>query len=95
MAGECTNALYHIIRATPYSYSTNVATILTLVIAGAAAAAVPLLAAAVWWFRVRTRQKDQVQFIPVNGGSFRIRRKGFSEIDQTEGIPMLHLPIKT
>ena len=87
--------MHHVIRVLGGYPVLNVATILTLVIAGAAAAAVPLIAGVVWWFAVRTRPGDQTQFIPVNGGSFRIRRKGFSEIDQNEGMPMLQLPIKT
>ena len=58
-----------------------------------AALALPLAAAVLAWHRRRT-QPHRMQFIPVNGGSFRIRRKGFSDLDNLEGMPMLHLPIK-
>lgn len=56
-------------------------------------AAVPIAAVAVYCYCTRRASKHRAQFVPVNGGSFRIRRKGFSE-DQLEGMPIMQLPIK-
>lgn len=54
----------------------------------------PLVAVAVYCYYTRRAPKHPTRFVPVNGGSFRIRRKGFSDVDHLEGMPMLQLPIK-
>ena len=54
----------------------------------------PVAAVAVYCYYTRRASKHPTRFVPVNGGSFRIRRKGFSDVDHLEGMPMLELPIK-
>ena len=74
-----------------HSHKNPATTFETIVLATAIAA--PLAAVAVYCYYTRRAPKHPTRFVPVNGGSFRIRRKGFSE-DQLEGMPMLQLPIK-